>query len=54
MRQQEPRPGGPIGPLDWLKAIPFEPAAGSDPLGWVGMQAVSCRTTPASKSTSPP
>ena len=47
MRREEPMHGGPIGPLDWLKAIPFEPAAWSDRLGWVGMEAVCCRTEPA-------
>ena len=47
MRQQEPGRGDPIGPLDWLKAIPFEPAAWSDRLGWVGLEAVCCRTEPA-------
>ena len=43
MPEQEPIHGGPIGPLDWLKAIPFEPAAWSDRLGWVGLEAVCCR-----------
>src|SRR5215831_17179501 len=47
MRQVEPQPDDPIRPLDWLKAIPFEPAAWSDRLGWVGMEAVCCRTEPA-------
>ncbi len=47
MRQVEPQPGDSIGPLDWLKAIPFEPAAWSDRLGWVGLEAVCCRTEPA-------
>ena len=42
MRQVEPQPGDSIGPLDWLKAIPFEPAAWSDRLGWVGLEAVCC------------
>jgi hypothetical protein len=27
MPEEEPIHGGPIGPLDWLKAIPFEPDA---------------------------
>ncbi len=40
-------PDDPIRPLDWLKAIPFEPAAWSDRLGWVGLEAVCCRTEPA-------
>ena len=33
MRQVEPQPGGPIGPQEWRKIIPVEPAATSDPLG---------------------
>jgi len=40
MQQVEPQPDDPIRPLDWLKAIPFEPAAWSDRLGWVGLEAV--------------
>src|SRR5262249_4641612 len=47
MPQQEPRHGEPLGPGDWFKAIPFEPAAWSDRLGWVGLEAVCCRTEPA-------
>ena len=47
MRQQEPGRSDPLGPLGWLKAIPFEPAAWSDRLGWVGLEAVCCRTEPA-------
>jgi len=30
MPEEEPIHAGPIGALDWLKAIPFEPAAWSD------------------------
>ena len=47
MRQQEPGRGDPIGPQDWLKAIPFEPAAWSDRLGWVGLKAARYYATPA-------
>ncbi len=47
MRQVEPQPGDSIGPLDWLKAIPFEPAAWSDRLGWVGLEAARCRAARA-------
>ena len=47
MSQMQLQPDDSIGPLDWLKAIPFEPAAWSDRLGWVGMEAVCCRTEPA-------
>ena len=47
MQQEEPRGGDSIRPLDWLKAIPFEPAAWSDRLGWVGLEAVCWRMEPA-------
>src|SRR6266850_615902 len=30
--------GDPIGPLDWRRGLPFEPAAASDRRGWVGLQ----------------
>src|SRR5215472_13605959 len=45
MPQEEPGGGDPIGPLDWLKIIPFEPAAASDRLGWVGLQAAHFRSS---------
>jgi AraC family transcriptional regulator len=47
MRQQEPGPGGPIGPLDWLSTVPFESVAASHRLGWVGMEAARYRVAPA-------
>jgi AraC family transcriptional regulator len=43
----------PIGPLDWLKKIPFEPAAASDRLGWVGLEAARFRAAPASELCQP-
>jgi AraC family transcriptional regulator len=46
MRPEEPRRGDPIGPLDLRKLVPFEPAAASDRLGWVGLEAVRCRAEP--------
>jgi AraC family transcriptional regulator len=46
MRQDEPGGGDPIGPLDWRKIVPFEPAAASDRLGWVGLEAARYRATP--------
>jgi AraC family transcriptional regulator len=45
--------GGQIGPLDWLKFVPFEAAASSRSLGWVGLQAVRYRTAPASELNPP-
>ena len=53
MRREEPMHGGPIGPLDWLKAIPFEPAAWSDRLGWVGLEATRFRAAPDSELNQP-
>src|SRR5215470_15934162 len=47
MRQNEPERGEPIGPRDWLKIVPFEAVAASDPLGWAGLQAARYREAPA-------
>ena len=47
MSQMQLQHGGPIGPLDYLKAIPSEPAAWSDRLGWVGLKAARYYATPA-------
>ena len=53
MPQPEPGRGGPIGPLDWLKIVPFEPAAASDRLGWVGLEAARYIDAPASEVSAP-
>src|SRR5262245_41063965 len=53
MAQNELGRGAPIGPLDWVKTLPFEPAASSDPLGWVGLEAARCRATPVSELNQP-
>jgi AraC family transcriptional regulator len=47
MRQEEPGLDGPLGPLGWRKFIPFTPAASSDRLGWVGLEAARYRASPA-------
>src|SRR5262245_445799 len=47
MRQGGPGGGDPIGPLNWRKVLPFEPAASSAGLGWVGLEAARCRAEPA-------
>jgi hypothetical protein len=47
MSQMQLQPDDPIRPLDWRKAIPFEPAAWSDRLGWVGLKAARYYATPA-------
>jgi AraC family transcriptional regulator len=46
MRQEGQERGGPIGPLDWLRRVPFRPAAASDGLGWVGLEATRFRAAP--------
>ena len=53
MRQVEPQPGAPIRPLDWFKLLPFAPAASSDRLGWVGLEAAHNRAVPASELHAP-
>ena len=53
MREEEPGLGGPIDPLDWRKIVPFEAAAASDRLGWVGLEAVRYRAAPAPDYNSP-
>jgi len=47
MRQEELESGDAIGPLDWYKIHPFEAAAVSDRLEWVGLEAARYRATPA-------
>jgi AraC family transcriptional regulator len=47
MRQEQPVRGDPIGLLDWRQILPFEAAAASDRLGWVGLEAARCRAEPA-------
>ena len=53
MRQVEPQPGAPIGPLDWFKLLPFAPAASSDRLGWAGLEAARNRAVPGSELHAP-
>jgi AraC family transcriptional regulator len=53
MRQQEPRGGGPIKPLDWSKVLPFEAAVSSNRLGWVSLDAAHCRSEPGFERISP-
>src|SRR5262245_29627677 len=47
MRQEELGRGDPIRPQDWCGVLPFEAAAASDRLGWVGLQAARYRTSHA-------
>ena len=53
MRQEEPGSGDPIGPLDWREILPFEVAAASHRLGWVGLEAARCRAEPAFEVDAP-
>ena len=46
MRQEEPECDARIGPLDWLKTVPFEADAASDRLGWAGLEAARYREGP--------
>ncbi len=44
MSMDEPQSSDLLGPLDWHKILPFEPAVSSDRLGWVGLGAAHCRS----------
>jgi AraC family transcriptional regulator len=49
MREEASDRGDMIGPDDWLKIIPFTPAAASARLDWVGVEAARYRAAPASE-----
>jgi hypothetical protein len=53
MQEKAPRHGDPIGLVDWRKIITFEPAASSDRLGWMGLEAVRYPEAPASELNQP-
>jgi AraC family transcriptional regulator len=53
MQRDEPGCGSPIGPLDWLKQVPFEADAASGRLGWTGLAAVRYRAAPATELNPP-
>src|SRR4051794_22870477 len=54
MRQDGPAGGAPLGPLAALRQIiPFEPAATSDRLGWVGLEAARYQAASDSKLNPP-
>jgi AraC family transcriptional regulator len=53
MRQEEPVRGGPLGPLEWRKVLPFEPCAASGRLGWAGLDAARYRVASASELNVP-
>src|SRR5258707_8858637 len=52
-QQVVPQPSAPIAPLDWFELLPFAPAASSDRLGWVGLEAARNRAVPASELHAP-
>src|SRR6516162_3116223 len=53
IRQVEPQPADPLGPLDFLRLLPHETATSSYHLRWVGMQAEHCFAAPAFELTLP-
>ncbi|HEV3080457.1 MAG TPA: AraC family transcriptional regulator [Gemmataceae bacterium] len=54
MRQEEAGLGGPLEPLAALRSfVPFEAAASSNRLGWVGLEAARYRASPASELHQP-
>src|SRR5262245_57502187 len=53
MLEDEPGRGGPIGPQDWHKLLPFEAAAASDRLGWAGLEAANAPAMPAAELDRP-
>jgi AraC family transcriptional regulator len=53
MHQEEAGRGAAIGPLDWLRRVPFAPAASSDGLGWVGLEATRFQAAPGSELNQP-
>src|SRR5438874_596954 len=49
MVREESGLGGPLGPIELRKLVPFKPYAASDLLGWVGLEAARYREAPASE-----
>src|SRR5262249_56286956 len=53
IRQVEPQPADPLGPLDLIKHLPEEAFASSDRLGWVGVEAARYRAASAAERNQP-
>jgi AraC family transcriptional regulator len=54
MRQEASKRDRPLGPLaTLLRILPFEPAAESDRLGWIGLEAARFRAAPAAELNPP-
>lgn len=51
--EHEPAQGALLEPYDWRKRLPFEPAAASDRLGWISLEAARYRAAPAAEIHSP-
>ena len=49
IREEAAERGAPIGLLDWRRLLPFAPAAASDRLGWVGLEAARFVASPAAE-----
>src|SRR5262245_48483664 len=54
MQQQEPGPGGLLGPTELIKQFPGQPLAASDRRGWVGLEAIRYRYQPPNGAFQPP
>src|SRR5215510_1031901 len=52
-REEAVERGDLIGPLDWGQSLPYVPAAASDQLGWVGLEAARYRALPAAEHLQP-
>jgi hypothetical protein len=52
-RAEEAEHSAPIGLLDWRRILPFQPAAASDRLGWVGLEAARFMALPAAELNQP-
>src|SRR5262245_62525961 len=53
IRQVEPQPADPLGPLDLIKQLPEEAFASSDRLGWVGLEAARYQAASAAERNQP-
>jgi len=53
MREEESERSDLIGPLAWGRSLPYVPAAASDRLGWVGLEAARYRALPAAEHIQP-
>jgi AraC family transcriptional regulator len=53
MHAEQPELGRTLGPLDWLRKVPFKADASSDGLSWVGLEATRFRAAPGSELEQP-